>query len=194
MPLPSDVQAALHVEEFRALRATIRERGTLRIALAGLGLAGWAAGHLAVLMWLPTPGTMLVPLLVLAALFEAVYALHIGVERIGRYLEAVYESGQDGPRWERTANEFGRTMTDSTGKLDALFSTVFCAAAVLNLIPVVWRIAAAGRWTTVLTAEIVVSGGLHLAFIIRVFRARAFAARQRRLELELFERLAAGDS
>jgi len=190
----ADIQDALRIEEFRALRATIRERGTLRVRLASAGLLGWAVTHLAVLMWLPTPVTLLVPLLVLTGVFEAVFALHVGVERIGRYIEAVYEADSSaGAQWEHTAHAFGRAMTESAGKLDPLFSMTYCGAALLNLVPLVLRVAAVSQWTSGETSELAVYGGLHVAFVVRVLRARAFAARQRRLELEQFERLAARD-
>ncbi len=193
LPTP-DWQHSLRTEEFRALRATIRERSTLRIALASLGLAAWAALHLAVQVWLPMPVTLLVPLLALAVLFEAVFALHIGVERIGRYLEAAYESdAPDGPRWEHTAHAFGRTMSDSAGRLDPLFSVAFVSAALLNLVPVVMGFAIYAQWGPGPMAELTVYGGLHLVFIFRVMRARQFAARQRRDELEQFERLTQPD-
>jgi hypothetical protein len=86
VPSPSpDRVNPLRLVEFRALRATIRERGTLRLALAGLGLTGWAVLLVVVRIWLADPLALLVPLAVLAGLFEAVFALHVGVERVGRY-------------------------------------------------------------------------------------------------------------
>ncbi len=134
---PSD---PLRQEEFRALRATIRERGSLRVAIALAGLIAWAALYLAVQAWFPTPVTFLVPLLILAAAFEVVYALHVGVERIGRYLESAYEpdSATDtpGPQWEHAAHAFGRRFTDGTGRLDPLFAVLFVSAILLNLVPI----------------------------------------------------------
>ena len=44
----------------------------------------------------PVPLATLVPLLVLAAAFECVFALHVGIERVGRYLQVFYED-----RWEQ---------------------------------------------------------------------------------------------
>jgi hypothetical protein len=176
--------ADLRLEEFRALRATIRERGTLRIRLVVAGLVAWAVLHLGVQIWLPLPVTSLVPLLVLAAAFEGVFALHVGVERIGRYLEAAYEDpASPGPLWEHTAHAFGRTMTDSAGRLDPLGASLFVLAALLNLVPVL--IAA---WSPPFV-ELGVYGGIHLAFIIRIEQGRRFAKRQRGQELDQFARL-----
>src|SRR5678816_1455549 len=72
-------------DEYRALRATIRERGTARICLFGGGFVAWAGLTLATAALASTPVSTLLPLLVLSALFEAIYALHVGVERVGRY-------------------------------------------------------------------------------------------------------------
>ena len=49
------------------------------------------------------------PLLALAGVFEAVFALHTGVERVGRYIQVFYESETpDSSNWEYTAMAFGR--------------------------------------------------------------------------------------
>ena len=53
-------------EEYRALRATIRERGTARIAVFACGLGVWGAlAVLTAVAW-PVPAATLVPLVVLA--------------------------------------------------------------------------------------------------------------------------------
>ena len=182
-----DSPAELRVEEFRALRATIRERGSLRVTLMVAGLVAWAAVHLAVQIWIAMPVTSLVPLLVLAGAFEAVFALHVGVERIGRYLEAAFEADAPadapGPEWEHAAHGFGRTQVDAAGRLDPLFAVLFVSACVLNLVPVLLE-----TWTPPFV-ELGVYGGIHLAFVVRVERARRFARRQRGQELALFARL-----
>ncbi len=182
-----DLPAALRVEEFRALRATIRERGSLRVTVAVGGLAAWALLHLAVQISIPMPVTSLVPLLVLAGAFEAVFALHVGVERIGRYLEAAYEADVPadpmGPQWEHAAHAFGRSLTDAAGRLDPLFGALFVFASILNLVPVLLE-----TWTPPYV-ELGVYGAVHLVFIVRVDRARRFARRQRAQELVAFARL-----
>ena len=43
-------------------------------------------------------------LAILVGGFEAIHALHVGAERIGRYLQVYYEDTPDGPRWETTAS------------------------------------------------------------------------------------------
>src|SRR5712692_11822960 len=78
-------------EEYRALRATIRERGTTRIWIFVVGLVGWAGLVIATAALAALPVATLLPLLVLAVVFEAVVALHTGVERIGRYIQVFFE-------------------------------------------------------------------------------------------------------
>src|SRR5260370_36347679 len=93
------------VEEYRALRATIRERGTTRTWVFVVGLAVWAGLALAAVAIGPLPALALLPLLVLGASFEAVYALHVAVERIGRYLQTFHDD-----TWEHTAMAFGAPL------------------------------------------------------------------------------------
>ncbi len=84
---------------------------------------GWAlvAGTLTVLG--SNPATALFSLAVLAGGFEAIHALHVGVERIGRYLQVFYEGTPDGPKWETTAMSVGPALPG--GGIDPLFTVVF---------------------------------------------------------------------
>ena len=88
--------------EYEALRATIRERGTWRVMLFWMSLAVWAGLLLTAAVW-GVPVGSLASLIALVAGFEGVYALHVGVERIGRYLQVFYEETAALPAWERTA-------------------------------------------------------------------------------------------
>jgi hypothetical protein len=170
----------LSIAEFEALRQTIAARGTVRMVLLPVTLLGWAALALAILLFGDYPVATLISLTVLAGGFEAIHALHVGVERIGRYLQAFYEA-PDGPRWETTAMAVGPALPG--GGIDPLFSFVFAAAAFINLIPAL--VPAPTQ------LEMGVIGVLHLLFIVRVVRARGAAARQRALELETFRALLA---
>jgi hypothetical protein len=69
------------LEEYRALRATIRERGATRIWIFLAGLAAWSALVVATAALAALPVATLLPLLILAGTFEAVFSLHTGVER-----------------------------------------------------------------------------------------------------------------
>ena len=159
-------------QEFQALRATIRERGTVRIILFPLCIAAWAATAIATMAVVALPIAALAPLVVLAAGFEAIYALHLNVERIGRYLQVFHES--DGG-WEHVAMEFGKRFR-SRGP-DALFSSTFLTATALNYLPV----ALGGD-----RSELVFAGALHVLLAFHIGTARRRAAEQRRLDLERF--------
>jgi hypothetical protein len=164
--------------EYGALRATIRERGTARVCLFVGGIVAWAALTLATAAMTSTPVATVLPLLVLAALFEAIFALHIGVERIGRFLQVFHEDDRH-QRWEHAAMAFGRPK--GAAAADALFTTPFILATVFNLGP-----AFLVRPTI---EEIVFVTGAHALFAVRLFFARHVAARQRAIDLERFAQL-----
>ena len=92
------------------MRATIRERGTARMVLIPFIFIGWAATAVATAAVITVAMATLVPLLVLVAGFEAIFALHLNVERIGRYLQVFHER-DDG--WERVAMRFGQRFPGS---------------------------------------------------------------------------------
>lgn len=165
--------------EFSALRQTISRRGTARMVLIPITILGWAALSLQVLLFSNLPLAALFTLAVLVGGFEAVHALHAGAERIGRYLQVQYEGEAGGPRWETTAMAVGPALPG--GGIDPLFSVVFAASALANLLLVL-----APDPTPI---ELGVLGILHLLFLIRIVRARGAAARQRAVELESFKTL-----
>jgi len=164
--------------EYAVLRRTIAGRGTARMILFPITMIGWAALALVVLTFAEAPVASLYPLAVLVGGFEAIHALHVGVERIGRYLQVYYENADMGPRWETTVMAVGPALPG--GGIDPLFSLVFASATFVNIIP---ALALQPRATS---TEIGVIGVLHLAVVIRIVRARGAAARQRAVELETF--------
>ena len=172
------IETARAQEEYTALRATIRERGTARVCLFCGGFVGWAAIAVATAALASTPLSTLLPLLVLASIFEGVYALHIGVERIGRYLQAFHES-ESAPGWEHAAMAFGRPK--GAASLDALFAVPFLLAAIFNLAPAIYL--------SPTNEELIFVTGAHALFVVRLFFARATAARQRAIDLERFVHL-----
>lgn len=167
------------LEEYRALRETIRERGTVRVWLAVISMAAWAALALSALALAPWPVATLLPLVVLAVGFEGIFALHTGVERIGRYLQVFYEDDESARKWEHQAMAYGSRFPG--GGPDPLFSIVFCMAALLNFVPVVLSGA--------IPVEDGAVGAIHVLFLIRLARGRAQAARQRSIDLERFRQL-----
>ena len=170
--------------EFAVLRQTIASRGTTRMVLLPVTLIGWAALSLLLLVFSEVPVASLLTLGVLVGGFEAIHALHVGVERIGRYLQVFYETGNDTPRWETTAMSVGPSLPG--GGIDPLFSMVFICATFLNVIP-----ALLPQPTRL---ELGIVSALHAAFVFRVIRARGAAARQRAVELETFRALRDRDS
>lgn len=169
----------LATTEFAALRQTIASRGTTRMVLVPVTCLGWAALTLTLLLVGGPPAAALLPLGVLVGGFEAVHALHVGAERIGRYLQVYYEADLDGPRWETTAMTVGPALPG--GGIDPLFSAVFVGATIINLIPPLLPQPTA--------VELGILGVLHFAFVFRIVRARGAAARQRAVELESFKAL-----
>jgi hypothetical protein len=171
-------------EEYSALRATIRERGTARICLFVAGVAAWAAATIATAALASTPLAALLPLLVLASVFEAIFALHVGVERIGRYIQVFYETDgpdpHDGtPGWEHAAMAFGRPA--GAVAMDALFTVPFLLAALFNIAPALLL--------NPVRTEVIFVGGAHALFVLRLFVARQAAAKQRAIDLARFRQL-----
>lgn len=166
------------VEEYRALRATIRERGTARLWVFVAGLGMWAALAVATGALATLPVATLVPLVFLAGTFEAVLALHVGVERVGRYIQVFFEEDAG---WEHAAMAFGPAVP----RVDPLFSGLFIAATLLNFIPALLA-------SPLQPIEWIVLGASHLGLIVRVIAARRQAGGQRARDLARFQQLKSG--
>lgn len=163
--------------EFAVLRNTIATRGTVRMALLPLTIFGWAVLSAGVFLYAEMPIAVVFPLAVLVAGFEAIHALHVGVERIGRYLQVNYESLPGAPQWESTAMRVGPSLPG--GGIDPLFTVVFLSTTFANLVPVASLDATGVEFGTLAM--------LHVIFIIRLVRTRGAAARQRAVDLETFK-------
>jgi hypothetical protein len=161
-------------EQYRALRDTIRDRGTMRVWIFVAGIIAWAALTVATAALLAPPVATLLPLLVLAATFEAVYALHVGVERVGRYLEVFFDDS-----WEAAAVAFGRPARAAV--IDPLFAVVFGVATLFNLAPVLIAAPTLPEWIFV--------GGGHALFVVRLVYARLTASKQRLIDRPRFQSL-----
>jgi len=171
--------------EFIALRRTIASRGTARIILLPVTLIAWSALTCTLLFVSDLPIASLFSLAILVGGFEAIHALHVGVERIGRYVQVYYESSENGPQWETTAMAIGPALPG--GGVDPLFTVVFAAAALINVIPALLPAPIDLREMGVIVA-------LHAAFVVRLVRARGAAARQRAVELESYRAIKSGHS
>jgi len=178
---PSDLTSA----EYAALRATIRERGSVRLLVIGLTIATWAG-----LLALAPQGGLLVrvgSLLVLACGFELVFAAHVAVERIGRYIQHYYESDglAQAPAWEHVAMALGHSPGQTARSPDPLAGWLFASAAAVNLASGAGSVAsgaAPGAGLLVLMAT-------HGLFLWRIRRARNLAAAQRERDLRAIETL-----
>ncbi|HEX5109323.1 MAG TPA: hypothetical protein VFV95_12780 [Vicinamibacterales bacterium] len=166
--------------EFRVLRETIASRGTIRHLLLPATIVGWALISGVFLAFGEVSTATLISLAVLVAGFEAIHGLHVGVERIGRYLQVFYErSDGDGPSWESVAMRLGPGLPGAG--VDPLFTLVFVAVTLVNLVLVAFPLRGTLFEGLVVTA--------HLAFLVRVVRARRAAAQQRAVDLETFTAL-----
>ena len=148
------------------------------MVLAPVILVAWAVAAIAAAAAVILPFATLLPLVILAAGFESLFALHTNVERIGRYLQAFHE---DRGGWEHVAMEFGRRFPG--GGPDPLFGRLFLVAVAINYLPA----AVAGT-----PVELGVLALLHLLLVIRIHGARRAAATQRAVDLERFSSLRSG--
>lgn len=181
--------------EFDILRNTIRSRGTARIALLVSGIASWALVLTLILIWLPNPVAAAIPLLILVAVYEANRVLHLGVERIGRYLQVFYEEGPSAgvaevsarsitpPAWERAAMILGPAMPGAGGH--PLFLPVFVLATLINLLAVLLP--------GPIELEFLVMAVPHFAFVAWLIYADRGMRKQRGVELHRFRELRDAD-
>jgi hypothetical protein len=174
--------------EFTALRATIRARGTARLWAFLAGMVAWAALLIGILIWLPIPLAAAVPLLVLLATFEVVRAFHLGVERVGRYVQAFFEEmSPDGqfvaPAWERTAMAFGPSLPGAG--VHPFFLPVFILATLINFLAVLLPQPMAVELSTLAVP--------HLAFVVWMLYCDRGMRKQRATELARYRAIRDGD-
>jgi hypothetical protein len=170
------------IAEYETLRATIRERGSVRMCAILAGLAAWGALTLALNAWEFPRAVTLVPFLVLAATFEISFFIHTGVERVGRYLQVFYEDAGESKGWENTVMAYGQ---NNPGGLDPLFITLFACAAAVNFLASI----PSGADAAIDVGWIGISLVAHVIFGWRLATARRLAASQRVLDLERFRSL-----
>ena len=149
------------------------------MVLVPAALAGWAALAIGAAAVITVALSTLIPLLVLVAAFESVFALHVNVERVGRYLQVFHERAHAG--WEHVTMDYGRRYP---GGSDPLFGRVFILATSVNFFP-----AALGGepW------EVAIVAVCHFVFIYRVRKSQSLAASIRAEDLRRFEALLASD-
>ncbi len=140
-------------------------------------MIAWAGLAIATASLAALPVATLLPLVELATAFEIVFALHTGVERIGRYIQVFFEEDES-RGWEHAAMAYGQTFGGGT---DPLFANLFRIATILNFIPALYANPLPIEWGVV--------GTIHLLFIVRILVAQRQASRQRAVDLERFRTL-----
>jgi len=163
--------------EYAALRQTIASRGTARAIVCLVTVAVWAALATVHGLLSDLPLLVVVPLVALAAGYEAVWSLHVGVERIGRFLQVVYEGRPDGPSWETIAMRAAPGLPG--GGVNPLFTPLFAGASLVNL-----GTAFIAEPTAV---ELILLLAVHIAFLLRLAQTRLLAGRQRQSDLHAFQ-------
>ena len=185
---PAGPPTSLSLAEYQELRATIRERGSLRHLVVLITFSVWTATMLWSANTFSVPIFFVLPLIVLIAGFEVTFALHIGVERIGRFIQVRYEKDAAGAAsWERTA--MGLQLP--SGGIDPLFLKVFLVTVTLNLLIGTWiaSIAATPAEAVLERIELAIFVLAHAAAVIRWVSAARYARSQRVRELAAFEKL-----
>jgi hypothetical protein len=170
--------------EYAALRHTIGSRGTARTIALLVTIAVWASLATVHGLLSDLPLLVVIALVPLVAGYEAVWSLHVGVERIGRFLQVVYEGGPGDPSWETIAMRAAPGLPG--GGVNPLFTAVFAAAAIVNL-----GTAFVAEPTPV---ELILLFAAHSAFLLRLAQTRVLAGRQRRADLEAFRSSVGGQS
>jgi hypothetical protein len=167
----------LHVHDSESLRAAIRVRETTAPVLLVAAILGWAALTLWVFTTDVLSAATLVPLIVLAASFEAVFALHLTASRLARYLQVAGDAG-----WEHLALSY-RQRFGAIGA-NGLFTPIFGLAAVVNFVPA----AVSGT-----VDELVGIGIAHGLFGLRLIIATRRATRLHDEDLARFRSLLSDD-
>ena len=175
---------AIQLEEFRALRASVRERAIARVLLLAMTWLGWAALATAIMLVVPAPLLLTVPLVVLLAAFEVNLATVRTAERVSQYLRVVFEEGRAVSGWETACADLARRYPGGVG--DPLFLWVFVAVLCANYVCVVIAIPEtadpARAWEDSLDLALVTA--LHLALVLRFVLARRALRAGRPQELE----------
>lgn len=164
------------VAEFTVLRQTIAARGTARMLLAAATVSLWATLATVLGLFSDLPLLALIPLCALATGYETVWALHVGAERIGRFIQVEHETEPGQASWETTAMQLGPGLPG--GGVNPLFSVVFGAASVVNL-----GVAFAAEPTPL---DVVLLCAGHAALLLRLAHTRVLAGRQRQADLAAF--------
>ena len=176
---------AIQLEEFRALRASIRERAIARVLLLAMTWLGWAALATAIMLVVPAPLLLTVPLVVLLAAFEVNLGTVRAAERVSNYLRVVFEERRAVSGWEIASADLASRYPSSVG--DPLFVWVFIAVLCANYLCVVIAIPETADPTARAredSLDLALVTALHLALVVRFVLARRLLHAGRTRELE----------
>lgn len=169
----------VRLAEFAALRDTIRERGTTRMVLVTVAIVAWAALAAVIVLVTPLALLLVLPLVVLSAGFEVNFAMHLAVERVGRYLQVAFEERQASVGWETISIAFSDQF--SVKSVDPLFFWVFTAAVGANFLCVLL--------TNADPSDLGLVTAVHAGVLVRFVLARRLAHAQRADDLTRFREL-----
>jgi hypothetical protein len=176
---------AIQIEEFRALRAAIRERAIARVVLLAVSWVGWAALATAIMLVLPAVPLLVLPLVVLLAAFEVNLGIVRAAARIGTYLRVVFEERRAVPGWETALADLARRHPNTAG--DPLFFWVFVAVLCANYLCVIIAMGEAADPATRVredSLDLALVTALHGAVLLRFSLARRAVAAGGKDELE----------
>jgi hypothetical protein len=186
---PTPTPGPWGLEEFRQLRATVGARSTVRVLVSLLTFVSWAGLATLVIDRGAPPRGMLLPLAILWVGFELVAGLHIGVERIGRFLQVFYEGGAATPKWETAIALFGQSEAAKAASVRPLLAREFVAAALGSIGLGLWAPAALGSGLGPPLETILVLVA-HIAFVWRVLQVDRQTRGQRARDEAAFQSVA----
>jgi hypothetical protein len=163
---------AIQLEEFRALRATIRDRAIARVILLAISWVGWAAIATAIMLVLPATPLLALPLVVVLAAFEVNLGTVRAAEGIADYLRVVFEERRAVPGWETASAALARGRPAAA---DPLFFWIFVAVLCANYLCVVVAVGETADPSARVredSLDLAVATVLHAAVLLRFVLAR----------------------
>jgi len=176
---------AIQLEEFRALRATIRDRAIARVILLAISWVGWAAIATAIMLVLPATPLLALPLVLVLAAFEVNLVAVRATDRICDYLRVVFEERRAVPGWETASADLARRHPAATA--DPLFFWIFVAVLCANYLCVVVAVGETADPSARVredSLDLAVATVLHGAVLLRFVLARRGLVSGRAGELE----------
>jgi hypothetical protein len=176
---------AIQLEEFRALRAAIRDRAVVRVLLLAIAWVGWAALATAIMLVLPAAPLLALPLVLVLATFEVNLGTVRTAERIADYLRVVFEERRDVPGWETASADLAGRNPAASG--DPLFFWVFVAVLCANYLCVIVAVGEAADPSARVredSLDLAVATAVHGAVLVRFVLARHGLMSARSGELE----------